>query len=108
MTYLIRRIAKTQQVNVWQVAALMSKICRAYEESGRSKAQIYLRGGGLPPGDVAEVVAEWTQESIEENVNVTEAILSDHRKMQELLTAYPLEFHILVTDEELRKRGVLD
>ncbi len=54
------------------------------------------------------MVAEWTQESIEENVNVTDAILKDHREMQELLTAYPLEFHILVTPEGLRERGLLD
>ena len=87
----------------------MSKICRAYEESGRSKAQVYFKGWGIPGvDDVAEVVAEWTQESIEQNVNVTEAILKDKGKLQELLTAYPLEFYIMVTPEDLRERGLLD
>lgn len=108
MAYMIRRIAKTHPSNVWQVIGLLTKICRAYEENGRDKAQIYFRGWGLPPGDVAEVVAEWKQESIEHNINVPDSVGEDNRKMQELLTGYPLEFYTMVSDEDLRDRGLLD
>ena len=109
MAYMIRRIAKTHPSNVWQVIGLMSKICRGYESSGRSEAQIYFRGWRLPPSDnVAEVVAEWTQESIERNESYTDVILEDNEKLQEPLTEYPLEFYSIVTDEDLRQRRLLD
>ena len=40
--YVIRRIAKAQPGKVWQVANLLIKICAAYEENGRPKAQVYV------------------------------------------------------------------
>ena len=45
--YLLRRITKAQQGKVWEVANLMSKVCAAYEENGRNKAQVFV-AQGLP------------------------------------------------------------
>ena len=96
MTYKVRRIAKTHPNNVWEVAGLLRKICGGYEESGRSKAQIYIKGWGVPGvDDVAEVVAEWTQEVMEPNTNVTDEIWQDHLKLSEMLVGYPIELSLM-------------
>ena len=44
--YLVRRVARTQPGKASQVAAQLVKITRAYEEAGRNKAIVYIRGGG--------------------------------------------------------------
>ena len=56
--YVIRRIAKAQPGKVWQVANLLIKICAAYEENGRPKAQVYVSQG--LPGTPNVAYAEWT------------------------------------------------
>ena len=43
--YVTRRIAKAQPGKVRQVANLLIKICAAYEENGRPKAQVYASQG---------------------------------------------------------------
>ncbi|CAI8041887.1 S-(hydroxymethyl)glutathione dehydrogenase, partial [Geodia barretti] len=63
--YVIRRIAKAQPGKVWQVANLLIKICAAYEENGRPKAQVYVSQG--LPGTPNVAYAEWTQATIEPN-----------------------------------------
>ena len=57
--YVIRRIAKAQPGKVWQVANLLIKICAAYEENGRHKAQVYVSQG--LPGTPNVAYAEWTR-----------------------------------------------
>ena len=63
--YVIRRIAKAQPGKVWQVANLLIKICAAYEENGRPKAQVYVSQG--LPGTPNMAYVEWTQATIEPN-----------------------------------------
>ena len=105
--YLIRRVAKTQPGKAWEVAGYLTKICAAYEAAGRSKAQVYIGGQGLP-GTPNTVYAEWTQESIEPNwpTNIPDTVRPDNAQMQQLLTEYPIEFYELVTPEKLKERGV--
>ena len=105
--YVLRRVARTQPGKAWEVAGYLSKICEAYENTGRNKAQIYIGGQGLP-GTPNTVVAEWTQDSIEPNwpSNIPESVRSDNAKMQALLTEYPIELFELVTPEKLKQRGV--
>ena len=38
--YIVRRVAKTQPGKAWEVASYLTKITQAYEEAGRSKAQV--------------------------------------------------------------------
>jgi len=105
--YVLRRVARTQPGKAWEVAGYLSKICEAYETTGRNKAQIYIGGQGLP-GTPNTVVAEWTQDSIEPNWpdNIPESVRSDNAKMQSMLTEYPIELFELVTPEKLKQRGV--
>ena len=107
--YLVRRIARTQPGKAWEVAGYLSKICAAYENTGRNKAQIYIGGQGLP-GTPNTVVAEWTQERIEPNwpSKVPDSVRPDNAKMQQLLTEYPIEFYELVTPEKLKERADLN
>ena len=107
MAFVVRRIARTHPSKLWEVTALVSKISEAYEANGRNKALIYNRGQGLPPGDVTEVIAEWTQDSLDLVVNVPDTVWENHLKLQELLESYPLEFYTLVTPEVLQKRAKL-
>ena len=104
--YLIRRIARTQAGKAWQVASYLTKICRAYEENGRNKAQIYV-GQGLP-GDPNVAYAQWTQERIEPNwrLNIPESVLTDNTKMMEMVKEYTIEFYELATPEKFKERGV--
>ena len=104
--YLIRRIAKTQAGKAWEVASYLAKICRAYEEDGRNKAQIYV-GQGLP-GDSDVAYAEWTQERIEPILysKVPKSVDIDHDKMMEMVTDYDIEFYEVVTPEKLKDHGV--
>jgi hypothetical protein len=104
--YVIRRVAHTKPGKEWEAAALLTKICAAYEANGRNKAQIY-SGRGLP-GDQHVVYAEWTQATIEPNrfPNIPKSVGEDNRKLQELLTSYDLEFFELVTPEKLQERGL--
>ena len=104
--YVVRRVARTQAGRAWQVAGYLTKICRAYEENGRNKAQIYV-GQGLP-GDPDVAYAQWTQERIEPNwrSNLPESVLTDHAKMMEMVKEYTIEFYELVTPEKLKERGV--
>ena len=104
--YVIRRIAKTQPGKAWEVASYLTKICEAYESTGRDKAMVYIGGFGLP-GTPNVVYAEWTQETIEPNwpTNVPDAVRTEAAKMMPLLTEYPIELYELVTPEKLKQRG---
>ena len=96
--YLIRRVAKTQPGKAREVAGYLANITEAYEKAGRSKAQVYISGQGLP-GTPDIVYADWTQESIEPTNmgTVPEAVGTNHAKMAPMLTDYYLEFFELVT-----------
>ena len=105
--YLLRRITKAQQGKVWDVANLMSKICAAYEENGRTKAQVFVSQG--LPGTPNVVYAEWTQESIEPNwpSKVPEAVRTLIAQMFPMLTEpWSIEFVELVTPQKLEERNL--
>ncbi len=105
--YLLRRITKTQQGKAWDVANLMSKICDAYEENGRNKAQVFVSQG--LPGTPNVVYAEWTQESIEPNSpsKVPEAVRTLNAQMFPMLTEpWSIEFFELVTPQKLEERNL--
>ena len=104
--YVIRRIAKAQPGKVWEVADLLIKICAAYEEKGRSKAQVYVSQG--LPGTPHVAFAEWTQATIEPNwlSKVPEVVRTLNAEMQAQLESYEIEFYELVTQEKLVERGV--
>ena len=105
--YLLRRIAKAQQGKAWDVANLMSKVCGAYEENGRNKAQVYVSAG--LPGTPNTVYAEWTQETIEpfKPANTPEAVRVLNPEMFAMLTEpWVIEFYELVTSEKLKERSL--
>ncbi len=104
--YLVRRIARTEPRTEWEVAALLAKICEAYEDNGRSKAQIYIGGRGLP-GE-SQVIAEWTQDAIEPNwiSKVPASVAENNSKLQKMIKDYPIEFYEVVTPEKLQERGL--
>ena len=104
--YVIRRVAKTERGQERQVAALLTRICEAYEQAGRNKAQVYIGGRGLP-GTPGMVYAEWTQERIEPNsaAGIPEAVLELHKEMMEMVTDYTIEFYQLVTPDEIKVRS---
>ena len=104
--YLVRRIARTKPQTEWEVAAILRRICDAYEENGRSKATIMVGGRGLP-GE-SQVIAEWTQDTIEPNwvTNVPASVREDNAKLQSLILEYPIEFYEVVTDEKMKERGL--
>ena len=104
--YVIRRIAKAQPGKVWQVASLLTKICAAYEEQGRSKAHVYVSQG--LPGTPNVAYAEWNQATIEPNwlSKVPEVVRSLNAELQAQLDSYEIEFYELVTPEKLIERGV--
>ena len=105
--YLLRRIAKAQQGKVWEVANLMSKVCAAYEENGRNKAQVFVAQG--LPGTPNVVYTEWTQETIEPNwpSKVPEAVRTLNAEMFPMLTEpWSIEFYELVTPEKLEERNL--
>ena len=84
MAYMIRRIARTHPSNVWQVAGLLSKICKAYEDNGRDKAQIYFRE--LETASCGDTVAEalsnlW--EAVEVYLNALEETGEIHNVLRE-------------------------
>ncbi len=105
--YMVRRVCRTKPGQAWRVAGFLAKICEAYEEGGRNKAQIYIGGQGLP-GTANSVYAEWTQESIEPNwfSKIPAAVLEYNPQLQELLTEYTLELYEMATPEKLVERGV--
>ena len=105
--YVIRRVAKTLPGKAWEVAGYLVKITQAYEEAGRSQAQVYINSGGLP-GTANVVYAQWLQERIEptDMRTVPEAVGTNHAKMQPLLTEYSIEFYEMVTPEALESRGL--
>ncbi len=105
--YVIRRVAKTEPGQEREVAALLLKICEAYEQAGRNKAQVYIGGRGLP-GNRGMVYAEWTQDTIQPNSpsKIPESVSTDNAKLQALLTEYPIEFYELVTPEKIRDWGL--
>ncbi len=95
--YLVRRVARTQPGKASQVAAQLVKITRAYEEAGRNKAIVYIRGGGGP--DTPDIVyADWTQETIAptDMATVPESVGVDHGVMAPMLIDYTLELYELV------------
>ena len=105
--YLLRRVAKAEQGKVWDVANLMSKICAAYEENGRYKAQVFVAQG--LPGTSNVVYAEWTQESIQPNwpSKVPESVRTLNAQMFPMLTEpWSIEFFELVTPQKLEERNL--
>ena len=104
--YVVRRIAKAQPGKAWQVANLLTKICAAYEEKGRPKAQVYVSQG--VPGTPNVAYAEWTQATIEPNwpSKIPEVVRTLNAEMQAQLDSYEIEFYELVTPEKLVERGV--
>tara|TARA_B100001013_G_C24405911_1_gene361994 strand:- start:20 stop:343 length:324 start_codon:yes stop_codon:yes gene_type:complete len=105
--YLLRRVAKAEQGKVWDVANLMSKICAAYEENGRYKAQVFVSQG--LPGTSNVVYAEWTQESIQPNwpSKVPESVRTLNAQMFPMLTEpWSIEFFELVTPQKLEERNL--
>ena len=105
--YLVRRVCKTKPGQAWAVAGYLAKICEAYEENGRDKAQIYIGGQGLP-GTPNMVYAEWTQNAIEPNwfSKIPQGVREYNPKLQELLDEYLLEIYEVATPEKLVERGV--
>ena len=105
--YLVRRVCKTKPGQGWAVAGYLAKICEAYEENGRDKAQIYI-GGQRLPGTPNVVYAEWTQDTIEPNwpANIPEAVRTFNPLMQQLLDEYLLELYEVATPDKLVQRGV--
>ena len=105
--YMVRRVCKTKPGQVWAVAGYLAKICEAYEENGRDKAQIYIGGQGLP-GTPNMVYAEWTQNAIEPNwfSKIPQGVREYNPKLQELLDEYLLEIYEVATPEKLVERGV--
>ena len=59
--YLVRRVCRTAPGKARDVAAVLDKICAAYEKNGRSKATIYI---GMLNGDTDVVYCEWMQDAI--------------------------------------------
>ena len=104
--YVIRRVARTQPGKAWQVAGYLAKICAAYEEGGRAKAQVYV-GSGLP-GDQHVAYAQWTQERIEPNppANIPKAVFELSGEMMQFVTSSEIEFYELATPEKLQQRGL--
>ena len=76
--FLVRRVCRTERVNAWKVASILTKICNAYEENGRDKATIYIGGAGTPAAEIT-VCAEWTQETIDAN-RIVYSILAEELK----------------------------
>ena len=105
--YMVRRVCKTKPGQAWAVAGYLAKICEAYEENGRDKAQIYIGGQGLP-GTPNMVYAEWTQNAIEPNwfSKIPQGVREYNPKLQELLDEYLLEIYEVATPEKLVERGV--
>ncbi len=105
--YLVRRVCRTKPGQAWAVAGYLAKICEAYEANGRSKAQIYIGGQGLP-GTPNVVYCEWTQDTIEPNWpdRVPAVVREFNPRMQELLDEYALELYEVATPEKLVQRGV--
>ena len=105
--YLVRRVAKTQPGKAWEVAGYLSRICNAYAEGGRSKAQVYISGQGLP-GEPNVVYADWTQERIELTTmsSVPASVFTDDAKMRPLITDYYIELYEVVTPEKIEDRGL--
>ena len=105
--YVIRRVARTQPGKAWEVASYLVKITQAYEEAGRSQAQVYVGGQGLP-GTPDMVYVQWLQERIEPTDvrTVPEAVRTNSAKMMPLLLDFPIEFYELVTPEKLKSRGL--
>ncbi len=104
--YLVRRVCKTKPQSEWQVAAVLGRICKAYEDNGRDKAIISVGGRGLP-GE-SQVIAEWTQDTIEPNwaSNVPASVRDDNAELQSLITEYLIEFYEVATVEKLAERGL--
>ena len=105
--YLVRRTAKAQPGKAWEVANLLTKICAAYEENGRNKAQVFVTQG--LPGAPNVAYAEWTQEVIAPNwpSKVPEAVRVNNAQMNPMLTEpWSIEFYEMVTPEKLQERGL--
>tara|TARA_B100001146_G_scaffold48004_1_gene41466 strand:+ start:560 stop:877 length:318 start_codon:yes stop_codon:yes gene_type:complete len=104
--FLVRRVCRTERVNAWKVADLLSKICNAYEENGRDKATIYIGGAGTPAAEIT-VCAEWTQETIDANrmPNVPSAVRENAPKLMELIQSYDIEFFEIATKDKIEERA---
>ncbi|MCH2507912.1 MAG: hypothetical protein MK035_05515 [Dehalococcoidia bacterium] len=104
--FLVRRICKVERKDSWQVAKLLEIICQAYEEeTGRSKATVYIAGAGTPASEIA-VFADWEQESIEANrsPNVPERVHRANVELFSLVKSYEIEFFEVATSEKIQER----
>ena len=104
--FLVRRICKVERKDSWQVAKLLEIICQAYEEeTGRSKATVYIAGAGTPASEIA-VFADWEQESIEANrsPNVPERVHRANVEHFSLVKSYEIEFFEIATPDKIQER----
>ena len=104
--FLVRRICKVERKYSWQVAKLLEIICQAYEEeTGRSKATVYIAGAGTPAPEIA-VFADWEQETIEANrsPNVPDAVMQANVELFSLVKSYEIEFFEIATPDKIQER----
>ena len=88
--YLVRRVCRTSPGKARDVAAVLDKICAAYEKNGRSKATIYM---GMLGGDTDVVYCEWMQDSIKPATadEIPASVYTDDAEMRPHLLSYDLE-----------------
>jgi RNase adaptor protein for sRNA GlmZ degradation len=88
--YLVRRVCRTAPGKARDVAAVLDKICAAYEKNGRSKATIYM---GMLGGDTDVVYCEWMQDSIKPATadEIPASVYTDDAEMRPHLLSYDLE-----------------
>ena len=90
--YLLRRVCRVQPGKAGDVAAVLDKICAAYEKNGRSKATIYMGGIGSDPN---VVYCEWAQDVIKPAAagEIPESVYTDDAEMRPHLLSYDLEVY---------------
>ena len=90
--YLVRRVCRTAPGKARDVAAVLDKICAAYEKNGRSKATIYI---GMLGGDTDVVYCEWMQDAIKpaEAGEIPQSVYDDDAVMRPHLLSYDLEVY---------------
>ena len=90
--YLVRRVCRTAPGKAGDVAAVLDKICAAYEKNGRSNATIYM---GMLGGDTDVVYCEWMQDAIKpaEAGEIPASVYTDDAEMRPHLLSYDLEVY---------------
>lgn len=90
--YMVRRVCRVQPGKAGDVAAVLDKICAAYEKNGRSKANIYM---GMLGGDTDVVYCEWMQDAIKPagEGEIPASVYTDDAEMRPHLLSYDLEVY---------------